>query len=352
MSEPHKRRVRYSGKHPKKFDQKYKELNPEKYGEDIEKIKARGQTPAGMHIPICVKEIIKCLELKPGMIGLDCTLGYGGHTTEMLKKITPNGKLTSLDVDSKEFPKTVARIRELGFDENVFNPQKMNFAGIKKLVAQQGHGFDFILADLGVSSMQIDSPERGFSFKVDSPLDLRLNMDRGLPAFKVLEKMSSEKLQKILFEYSDEPLCEILSVEISSLAKAEKLKTTKDLRGIVESIVSKQKGFANLKKEEQQSLVRKTCQRVFQAIRIHINEEFIVLDRLLESIPDCLVEGGKVAFLTFHSGEDRRVKLAFKNGFKQGIYTDFLRNPVRATFEEKRENPRASSAKLRWATKV
>lgn len=348
MNEPHKRRVRYKGTHPVKFKEKYKELAPDQYADDVKKVMARGQTPAGMHIPICVNEIIKFLDLKPGAIGLDCTLGYGGHTTEMLKRITPEGHLTSLDVDSIELPKTTQRIRNLGFDEKVFSPRKMNFAGIAKLVAEQGRGFDFILADLGVSSMQIDSPDRGFSFKVNSPLDLRLNSERGDPAYKALKKLSEEKLSRILFENSDEPLSEILAKAIVKASKVENaLTTTWELREVIENTLPRQKN-----KEEHKTLLKKTCQRVFQALRIYINEEFVVLDQLLAKIPDCLVSGGRVAFLTFHSGEDRRVKLAFKKGFNAGIYKDFLKSPIRAGAQERIDNPRSTSAKLRYAIKV
>ncbi len=147
MNEPHKRRVRYKGSHPRNFDEKYKELSPEQYKADIKKVMARGQTPAGMHRPICVKEIINVLDIQPGDVGLDCTLGFGGHTFYMLQKVADTGHLVSLDVDSIEFPKTVSRLREKGFSEKVFTPLLMNFAGISKLVEERGRGFDFILAD-------------------------------------------------------------------------------------------------------------------------------------------------------------------------------------------------------------
>jgi 16S rRNA (cytosine1402-N4)-methyltransferase len=172
--ENHKRRVRYSGTHPRSFKEKYKELNPEKYSGDVDKIIQQGKTPAGMHRSICVDEIMDFLQLKPGMIGVDATLGYGGHSLEVLKKITPGGKLYGLDVDSTELPKTTERLNKQGFGNESFISRNINFSEIEKVVEEVGQ-LDFVIADLGVSSMQIDNPERGFSFKFDGPLDLRLN---------------------------------------------------------------------------------------------------------------------------------------------------------------------------------
>jgi len=337
----HKRRVRYKGTHPKRFEEKYKELAPELYHEDVQKVMLRGQTPAGMHRSICVQEILKVLSLKPGMVGLDCTFGYGGHSAEMLQRIIPNGKLIALDVDAVELPKSEARLRALGYGPEVLQVQRMNFAGIKKVVAELGRPFDFILADLGVSSMQIDTPQRGFSFKVDAPLDLRLNPTRGKPAAEYLRGISVAKLEKILFEFADEPYATPLSVAMHGKSSEGLLETTMQLRELIAQVVP----------DQNKDLVKQTCQRVFQALRIAVNDEFVVLEQLLQNIPDALVPGGKVAILTFHSGEDRRVKKSFQAGFRGGIYQAVAPDPIRPSSQECHENPRARSAKLRWAIK-
>lgn len=172
---PHKRRVRYQGSHPKAFQEKYKELQPEKYAETVEKILQKGNTPAGMHISICVKEILEFLNIQPGQIGLDATLGYGGHTTEMLKCLQSKGHLVALDVDPIEISKTRERLERQGYGAEILTIQRLNFADIDQLTAGP---FQFVLADLGVSSMQIDNPDRGFSYKREGPLDLRLDPER------------------------------------------------------------------------------------------------------------------------------------------------------------------------------
>ncbi len=343
----YKRRVRYKGTHPKRFEEKYKELAPELYKEDVQKVMLRGQTPAGMHRSICVQEILKVLKLQPGMVGLDCTFGYGGHSAEMLQRIIPNGKLVAVDVDALELPKSEARLRALGYGPEVLQVQRMNFAGIKKVVAELGRPFDFILADLGVSSMQIDTPQRGFSFKVDAPLDLRLNPTRGKSAAEYLRGISVAKLEKILFEFADEPYSTPLSIAMHGKSSEGFLETTMQLRELIAQVVQEQKGIQDTK-----DLVKQTCQRIFQALRIAVNDEFVVLEQLLQNIPDALVSGGKVAILTFHSGEDRRVKKAFQAAFRGGIYQSVAPDPIRPSAQECHENPRARSAKLRWAIKA
>ena len=209
----HKRRVRYSGTHPKRFEEKYKEQNPEKYADTVEKVIKKGSTPAGMHISICVNEILDFLDIRPGMQGLDATLGYGGHTTEMLKKLEGQGHMYGLDVDPIEIVKTKARLKERGFDEDILTVKQMNFADIDKLVPETGL-FDFVLADLGVSSMQIDNPERGFTYKADGPLDLRLNPEKGISAAERLKQMDMEEIAGMFVENSDEPYAEEIAEKI------------------------------------------------------------------------------------------------------------------------------------------
>ena len=177
----HQRRVRYKGTHPRNYHEKYKELNPEKYGDTVAKVIRKGSTPAGMHISICVKEILDFFDIQPGQKGLDATLGYGGHTLEMLKRLKGEGHIFGLDVDPIESAKTKERLEKQGYGPDMLTVKLLNFANIDQVGAEEGP-FDFVLADLGVSSMQIDNPDRGFSYKIDGPLDLRLNPQKGMTA--------------------------------------------------------------------------------------------------------------------------------------------------------------------------
>ena len=341
----HQRRKRYSGKYPRRFDEKYKELNPEKYQDDIVKIIQKGKTPAGMHISLMVEEILDVLKIQPGEIGMDATLGYGGHTEKMLEQLHGQGHLYATDVDPIESAKTEKRLREKGYGEDILTIRHLNFRDIDQ-VTGNGDKFDFVLADLGVSSMQIDNPERGFSYKVDGPLDLRLNPEAGESASERLRTLSYDDMVNMFIENSDEPYAERIAREIDrGLHKGMKFETTTELRGTIA------KALAFLPEKEQKDAVKKSCQRVFQALRIDVNSEFEVLYDFLEKLPDCLNPGARVAILTFHSGEDRLVKKFFKEMQKAGIYREVSRDVIRPGKEECFINPRAHSTKLRWAIK-
>ena len=333
---PHKRRVRYAGKNPRRFDEKYKELNPDQYAETVAKVIASGKTPAGTHRPIMVAEILEVLAPKPGDIAADCTLGYGGHAQEILAKISPGGKLLGLDHDPLELPKTEARLRALGFDETVFTTHRSNFAGLPQVLAAQNiSGADLILADLGVSSMQIDDPARGFSVKFSGPLDMRMNPQRGQPVSALVEKIKPEALAHLLSENADEPKAVQLGVALAG----KKFATTHELADAIRAAlpyVAKEDGHLHIR-------------RVFQALRIAVNDEFSALETLLRNLPACLKPGGRVAILTFHSGEDRRVNKSFQSGLWNGIYSAIAEEVIRATPEEQNSNPRSAPAKLRWA---
>ncbi len=340
---PHKRRVRYSGTHPRKFSEKYKELNPEKYQDTIERVISKGSTPAGMHISICVQEILTFLQIKPGMKGLDATLGYGGHSRKMLEALQGRGHLYALDVDPIEIVKTTKRLREAGFSEEIFTPISENFANVDRVAEQYG-SFDFLLADLGVSSMQIDNPERGFSYKQEGPLDLRLNPQNGEPASERLQKMNREEIEGMLIDNSDEPYAaEIARAIAGRNRKGQKIDTTTKLAELIGETL------AFLPEKERKEAVKKSCARVFQALRIDVNSEFEVLEAFLTKLPSCMAPGGRIAILTFHSGEDRLVKHAFKEGKKAGIYSEVAEDVIRPSSEECAKNPRAKSTKMRWA---
>lgn len=344
---PHQRRVRYAGTHPRRFEEKYKELNPAHHAEELAKVMQRGQTPAGMHRPICVAEILAVLAPQPGEVGLDATLGFGGHAQELLARLQPGGRLFGIDVDPLELPRTEARLRALGFDESRFSAHPMNFADMATLLDAAGGGFDFVLADLGVSSMQIDNPARGFTFKADGPLDLRLNPEAGEPASMLLLRLTRPQLRELLVENADEPHAEPLAAAL----QGQYIETTGQLAERVRAALIPL-FHRSLPQADRQAETKKTLQRVFQALRIAVNDEFGVLEQFLAALPSCLKPGGRVAVLSFHSGEDRRVKKAFQAGERAGVFERVSAEAARPSFDERRANPRSSSAKLRWAVKV
>lgn len=345
MEQEHKRRVRYKGTHPRNYQEKYKELNPEKYRDDVEKIIKSGKTPAGMHLSIMVNEILEFLDIQPGQTGLDATLGYGGHTRRMLEKLQGQGHMYATDVDPFESEKTKARLEALGYGPEILTIRRMNFADLDQVAP--GVQFDFILADLGVSSMQIDNPERGFTFKHDGPLDLRLDPTSGVPAAQRLRELDREEMAAMLVENSDEPYADQIAKTIMAIfKKGGRIETTRQLADAVEQALS------FLPQKERKEAAKKSCQRTFQALRIDVNSEFEVLYSFLEKLPTVLKPGGKVAVLTFHSGEDRLVKKSFRQLQREGIYSDAAKEVIRPSAEECFQNPRARSTKMRWAIKA
>lgn len=337
----HKRRPRYKGTHPRRFEDKYKELNPEKYREDVDKIISQGKTPAGMHIPIMVEEILEVLKIQPGEVGYDATLGYGGHSSRMLAALQGQGHLFATDVDPIESEKTRQRLADMGFGPEMLTIKRMNFANLDQVSPDRK--FDFVLADLGVSSMQIDNPQRGFTFKQDGPLDLRLDPTSGVTAAQRLLELSQDELAAMLEENSDEPYADEIA---QAICRNLPIDTTRQLYTVIENALS----FLPQKSRKQE--VRKSCQRTFQALRIDVNSEFEVLYAFLEKLPGVLNPGARVAILTFHSGEDRLVKKAFKEGLREGLYSSISDGVIRPSAEECFRNSRAHSTKLRRAIKV
>ena len=339
----HTRRPRYPGKNPRGFHEKYKELNPERYASEVEKVLASGKTPAGMHRPIMLDEVLGCLQPVAGDIAVDCTLGGGGHAQAILERIQPGGRLIGLDVDPLELPRTEAHLRAAGFGEETFVTRHGNFAGLPQVLAAEGlSAANVILADLGVSSMQIDNPDRGFSYKEPGPLDMRMNPSRGEPASQLLARLREDELVVILTEHADEPYAQF----IAGLLMQKPVTTAHALENLVRTGLNK--AFPKLAKTD----VKMSVRRTFQALRIAVNDEFAVLDALLRSLPLCLAPGGRVAVLTFHSGEDRRVKKAFQSGRRSGVYSAVAEEVIRSTKEETFSNRRASAAKLRWAVRA
>ncbi len=344
---PHRRRPRYRGTHPHRFEEKYKELNPDQYPDTVQKVIAAGKTPAGIHRPICVQEILEILAPKPGEIAVDATLGYGGHAREILTRILPGGRLIGLDVDPLELPKTEARLRATGIPPEALWVIHTNFAGMARALADAGvPRANMVLADLGCSSMQLDNPQRGFSYKLVGPLDLRMNPQKGRPASILVQTLSEDHLAQIFSENADEPHAAKIAAAIVEARTHHPIETTSDLSVIVRRALAMTPLGRN--KEEMDSCLK----RVFQALRIEVNDEFGALDTFLRFLPSCLLPGGRVAILTFHSGEDRRVKKWFQAGLQAGYYESIARDVIRPTPEEIHANPRSSSAKLRWAIRA
>ena len=342
----HKRRVRYSGTHPRTYQEKYKELQPERYADTVEKVKHKGSTPAGMHIPICVDEILDFFQIQPGQQGLDATLGYGGHTSKMLECLQGKGHLYALDVDPIESAKTRARLEERGYGPGILTVKLLNFAHLDQVVQEAGR-MDFILADLGVSSMQIDNPERGFTYKYDGPLDLRMNPQQGVSAAQRLRELKQAELAGMLVENADEPWAEEIAAAVCRrLQRGGRIDTTRELQAVIEQALSR------LPAAERREAVKKSCQRTFQALRIDVNHEYEVLYEMLEKLPDALAPGGRAAILTFHSGEDRLVKKSFQRFYREGLYRGISNEVIRPSAQECAANPRARSTKMRWAVRA
>lgn len=378
-----KRRPRYKGTHPRRFEEKYKErAGDEKLAE---KFAAKGKTLAGTHRPIMVNEILEALNPMPGKIIVDATLGYGGHSWAILEKLAhadeSTGRLIAFDRDPIERVKTEARLREklrtlflsqLGFqtaspsneshaqgnpiDETALEEAisralviiPKDFAQMEPALRELGllGKIDGVLADLGLSSMQIDDPSRGFTFKVEGPLDLRMNPNEGEPASAVLKKISHEELTRLLEEESDEPRAKWCAKAILDRQKKQPIETTKDLADAVRGWLK------TLGPSTQQREGDTPIRRAFQALRMRVNQEGLQLDQLLESMPRVLKSGATFVALSFHSGEDRRVKKSLQNGLRSGAYSHISEEAIRPTLDEQKSNTRSTSTKMRWGKRA
>jgi 16S rRNA (cytosine1402-N4)-methyltransferase len=290
-----------------------------------------------------VEEVLRCLRPRPGDVVVDCTLGGGGHAQAILDRLQPGGRLIGLDIDPLELPHTEARLRAAGYGPDIFVARQASFARLPDLLASEGiASADLIVADLGLSSMQADNPDRGFNYKNPGPLDMRMDPSGGEPASDLLERLSEEALAAILTDNADEPH----AVEIASWLTPQPVRTAHALERLVRTGLNA--AFPEMTKAD----VKMSVRRTFQALRIAVNDEFAALDALLRSLPDCLAPGGRVVVLTFHSGEDRRVKQAFRAGRRQGVYSAVADEVIRSRKEETFANRRAAAAKLRWAVRA
>lgn len=290
-----------------------------------------------------VAEVLQHLRPAAGESAVDCTLGGGGHALAILPRLQPGGRLIALDADPIELPRTEARVRAAGFGPGAFTAHHANFAALPRVLAVEGvAAADLVLADLGVSSMQHDSPERGFSFRGVGPLDMRMDPSRGETAAQLLARIDEAALASLLTANADEPHAAV----IAGILKRERPATTHALTRLVRL------GLTAARPDLPKAGVKMSIRRTLQALRITVNGEFAALEALLAALPLCLAPGGRVVIMTFHSGEDRRVKKAFQAGLRAGVYAAVADQVVRSTKEETFANRRASSAKLRWAVRA
>jgi 16S rRNA (cytosine1402-N4)-methyltransferase len=348
-----RRRPRYRGTHPRTFAEKYKERDPARYPEEHTKVLASGKTPTGSHVPVLLHEVLAALHPAPGLVAVDATLGWGGHAEAMLPELLPGGRLIGLDVDPIELPRTERRLRALGYGEDVYLLRRSNFAGLPKVLADLGlPGVDLVLADLGVSSMQLDDPSRGFSWKHDAPFDLRMNPERGVPAGVLLKRMKKDEIEDLLKRNGDEPEAARIAAALRETIEARPGETSIHLLRTSDVAAAVESAYKERTSREASEAKRSSLQRTFQAFRILVNDEMTALDTFLRNLPSLLNPGGRAAVICFHSGEDRRVKKAFAEGLKSGVFSAVSREVVRPSPAERRANPRSTPAKLRWAVRA
>jgi 16S rRNA (cytosine1402-N4)-methyltransferase len=348
--QPRHRRPRYGGTHPKSYEQKYKEHNIASYPEVKTHLRAKGKTPAGTHVPVMVEEVIGCLKPKSGDIVADCTVGYGGHSLEFIKHIGPTGKLIAFDVDNAELEKTQQRLSKENKENTPMSFHHSNFAGIANVLKKENlEGYDIIFADLGVSSMQIDNPNRGMSYKHKGPLDMRMDDRLKQTGADLLNTLSQEELSRTFWELSDEPDHEKIAHQIVTQRMVCPITQTSQLVRIIFAV-------KNLTPKTWQQQQRNSkfgslhpAARTFQALRILVNDELGSLRELLRVAPHCLRPGGRIGIISFHSGEDRMVKQSFRDNVRSGVYQSAAKNALVPRIKEIVSNPRSASAKFRYA---
>lgn len=309
-------------------------------------------TPHGEHIPVLLADVMEVLYPQPGDVVFDGTLGFAGHAAELLERIGPTGMLLGTDFDPINLEQARTRLHQVG---HPFHLHQGNFAGVQTIVAQHGHdGVDVLLVDLGMSSMQLDEPERGFSYMRDGPLDMRMDPTRGQTAAELLAHITEEELRLALEEIGDEPNAEWIARAIVEHRKNQSLQRTVELSQLIGKAVGLQVGRNDghkLRKGKDKWETHPAA-RTFQVLRIMVNRELANLNHLLRVLPSVLKPGGRAGIISFHSGEDRRVKHAFKQGLTTGVYERIAEDPIRPRFDEQRDNPRSRSAKLRWAVRA
>ena len=348
---PRRRRPRYAGTHPRRFDERYKERDPDKYPDLEAHVRAQGRTPAGTHVPIMVAEVLAALRPAPGESVADLTVGYGGHALALLERTAPDGRLIGLYLDGPQLEATGRRLAQL-VDPARVHLHHSHFAGLPKLLAADGlAGVDIVFADLGLSSMQIDNSARGFSYKHDGPLDMRMDPRRPRTAADILRTITCAELATALRELADEPEHEQIAQAIIEHRSERPITRTQELADVVLSAQGLTRRTWRAAVAAGESELHPAA-RTFQALRILVNDELHGLEQLLRVAPYCLHAGGRLGILTFHSGEDRRVKHALRDGLRAGVYAQIADQPLRPTPAERHTNPRSTPAKFRWAVRA
>jgi len=286
------------------------------------------------HVPVLLKEVLAALKPKKGQTIVDCTVGLGGHSAVLLEH---GVRVIGLDLDPQNLEEARDRFEVQGGD---FSLHHANFAGLPTVLGELGvERVDGILADLGVSSPHIDDARRGFSYRRPGPLDMRMDPTRGKTAAELIDRLGEEELARAIAELGDEEDAE----KIAALIVGRRpIRTTQQLM----ELVCEARDFTV---QRAAGAKLHPAARTFQAIRMLVNRELPNLERLLAVIPGTLGPGGAAAIISFHSGEDRLVKQAFREGLRSGVYAAVSEDAVLATEEEKQSNPRSRSAKLRWA---
>jgi len=310
----------------------------------------RGQrsTPEGQHLPVMLAEVLEVLKPQPGEIVADCTTGWAGHAIELIHRVGPSGRLIGFDLDSENLSRAQAQLEPTGCP---FSLHHVNFAALPTVLAELNvEGVDCLLADLGMSSMQVDDVERGFSYARDGPLDMRMDRSRGRTAAEVLATISESDLAAALRDLADEPEAERVAKLLVEARSKEKIERTSQLARLLLAASQPEKPSPRWRLHPKRGKWNlHPAARTFQALRILVNRELASLEQLLRMLLGCLRSGGRAAIISFHSGEDRLVKNAFKAGLHAGIYERIAEEPARASEQEKFSNPRSRSAKLRWA---
>ena len=344
-----RRRPRYSGTHPKSFEEKYKERDIEAHPELRDHLRAKGKTPVGTHVAVLMEEVLACLTPRPGEIVVDCTIGYGGHASEFIKRISPAGKLIAFDVDNAELERTRQRLSKEHVPVSFY---RSNFAGIANVLNKEKiDGYDVIFADLGVSSMQIDNPQRGMSYKHEGPLDMRMDDRLRRTGGDLLNSLSEEQLSEALLELADEPDHQEIARRIVAERAARPIARTSQLVQVIFAAKGLTPRAWRQQHRSSKSGLLHPAARTFQALRILVNDELGSLRELLRVAPYCLRPGGRIGVISFHSGEDRLVKNSFREGVRNGTYQSAARDTIVPQAKEIASNPRSASAKFRWAIK-
>lgn len=312
--------------------------------------RARNKTIAGTHIPVLTEEVIAQLAPRPGQVVVDCTLGYGGHATAFLKRIGPAGRLIGIDADGIELERTKKRLSSIDAPMSFHHS---NFVRLPRIMQREKlDSFDIIFADLGVSSMQVDDPSRGISYKNDSPLDMRMDTRLQRTGADLLAGLSADELSDALWELSDEPDHKLIADMIVAQQRSKPITQTSQLLRLI--LNAKGLTEKTWKKQQKNSAFGSLhpAARTFQALRILVNDELNSLKELLRIAPDSLRANGRIGIISFHRGEDTLVQNAFEEGIKNGLYTSIAGDPITPKVKEVRANPRSASAKFRWAVKA